>query len=111
MKTNNQNENLTASITNKFIKTVSQFRSFTTDPIISSSKWIIYGLAVLLCIFTALVLFCIAIFKIVDQSIPGGSWLAFILLGSFFCSLGLLIVKKGKMKSNNNSTGWNTDVR
>lgn len=93
MKTNNKNENWTASITNKFIKTVSQFRSFTTDPIISSSKWIIYGLAVLLCVFTTLILFGIAIFKIVDQSIPGGSWLAFILLGLFSCSLGLLILK------------------
>ena len=96
MKTNNQNENLTASITNKFIKTVSQFRSFTTDPIISSSKWIIYGLAVLLCVFTALILFIIAIFKIVDQSISGGAWLTFILLGLFSCSLGFLILKKGK---------------
>jgi len=93
MKTNNKNENWTASITNNFIKTVSQFRSFTTDPIISSSKWIIYGLAVLLCVFTTLILFGIAIFKIVDQSIPGGSWLAFILLGLFSCSLGLLILK------------------
>ena len=93
MKTNKKNENWTASITNKFIKTVSQFRSFTTDPIISSSKWIIYGLAVLICVFTALILFVIAIFKIVDQSIPGGSWLAFILLGLFSCSLGLLILK------------------
>ena len=103
MKTNKKNENWTASITNKFIKTVSQFRSFTTDPIISSSKWIIYGLAVLLCVFTALILFGIATFKIIDQSIPGGSWLAFILLGLFSCSLGVLILKKGKIKSNNNS--------
>ena len=103
MKTNKKNENWTASITNKFIKTVSQFRSFTTDPIISSSKWIIYGLAVLFFVFTALILFGIAIFKIIDQSIPGGSWLAFILLGLFSCSIGVLILKKGKMKSNNNS--------
>ena len=103
MKTNKKNENWTASITNKFIKTVSQFLSFTTDPIITSSKWIIYGLAVLLCVSTALILFGIAIFKIIDQSIPGGSWLAFILLGLFSCSIGVLILKKGKMKSNNNS--------
>ena len=103
MKTNKKNENWNSSITNKFIKTVSQFRSFTTDPIIYSSKWIIYGLAVLLCVFTALILFGIAIFKIIDQSIPGGSWLAFSLLGLFSCSLGVLILKKGKMKSNNNS--------
>jgi len=96
MKTSKKNENWAASITSKFIKTVSQFRSFTTDPIISSSKWIIYGLAVLLCVFTALILFCVAIFKIVDQSIPGGSWLAFILLGLFSCSLGLLILKRQK---------------
>ena len=96
MKTSKKNENWAASITSKFIKTVSQFRSFTTDPIISSSKWIIYGLAVLLCVFTALILFCVAIFKIVDQSIPGGSWLAFILLGLFSCSLGLLIRKRQK---------------
>jgi len=96
MKTNKKNENWTASITNKFIKTVSQFRSFTTDPIISSSKWIVYGLAVLLCVFTALILFGIAIFKIVDQSIPGGSWLAFILLGLFSCFLGFLLLKKRK---------------
>ena len=96
MKTSKKNENWAASITSKFIKTVSQFRSFTTDPIISSSKWIIYGLAVLICVFTALILFVIAIFKIVDQSIPGGSWLAFILLGLFSCSLGLLIRKRQK---------------
>ena len=48
MKTNKENENWTTSITNKFIKVVSQFRSFTTDPIVSSSKWIIYGIAILL---------------------------------------------------------------
>ena len=93
MKNIKKNENWATSITNKFIRTVSQFRSFTTDPIISSSKWIIYGLAVLLCVFTALILFIIAIFKIVDQSISGGPWLTFILLGLFSCSLGLLILK------------------
>ena len=103
MKTNKKNENWTASITNKFIKTVSQFRSFTTDPIISSSKWIIYGIAILLCVFVAIIFFVIAIFKIIDYVIPGGSWLAFILFGLFSCSLGVLILKKGKMKNNNNS--------
>ena len=96
MKTNKKNEKWTASITNKFIKTVSQFRSFTTDPILSSSKWIIYGLAILLCIFAAIILFGIAIFKIADQSIPVGSWLAFMFLGLFSCALGLLTLKKGK---------------
>ena len=63
MKTNKENENWTTSITNKFIKVVSQFRSFTTDPIVSSSKWIIYGIAILLCVFTSVIFFVIAIFK------------------------------------------------
>ena len=96
MKTNKENENWTTSITNKFIKVVSQFRSFTTDPIVSSSKWIIYGIAILLCVFTAVIFFVIAIFKIIDHAIPGESWLAFIFLGLFSCVLGLLILKKGK---------------
>ena len=96
MKPNKENENWTTSITNKFIKAVSQFRSFTTDPIISSSKWIIYGIAILLCVFVAIIFFVIAIFKIIDYVIPGGSWLAFIFLGLFSCILGLLILKKGQ---------------
>ena len=96
MKTNKENENWTTSITNKFIKVVSQFRSFTTDPIVSSSKWIIYGIAILLCVFTSVIFFVIAIFKIIDHAIPGESWLAFIFLGLFSCVLGLLVLKKGK---------------
>ncbi|MFL3019042.1 MAG: hypothetical protein ACJZ17_06395 [Acidimicrobiales bacterium] len=96
MKTDKKNENWNVSITNKFIKLVSQFRSLTTDPIISSSKWIIYGIAIFLCVLAAIIFFGIAIFKIIDQTLPGGSWLAFIFLGLFFCVSGILILKKRK---------------
>ena len=57
MKTDKKNENWNVSITNKFIKLVSQFRSLTTDPIISSSKWIIYGIAIFLCVLAAIIFF------------------------------------------------------
>ena len=98
MKINQSEEekNWAYSLTNKFIETVSRFRSFTTEPIISSSKWVIYGLSMFLCVFTAIVLFCVAVFKIVDKSIPGGSWIAFFSLGLFSFALGVLILRKAK---------------
>lgn len=93
---NNEEQNRTGLITNKFIEIVSRFRSFTTDPIITSSKWFIYGLGIFTCALVAIILLSIAIFKIIDQSIPGGSWLALFSLGLFSTALGILLLKKAK---------------
>ena len=75
-------------IVDRFISFVDQIRSRTTQPIITGARGLVYGLVVLICSFAILSLLAIGIFRLIENIIPGDSWIAYIACGSLFCLLG-----------------------
>jgi|GEM_PF-172484 threonine/homoserine/homoserine lactone efflux protein len=76
------------AIVDRFISFVDQLRSRTTQPIITGARGLVYGLVVLICSFAILSLLAIGIFRFIENTLPGDSWIAYIACGSLFCLLG-----------------------
>ena len=75
-------------IVDRFISFVDQIRSRTTQPIITGARGLVYGLVVLICSFAILSLLAVGIFRFIENTLPGDSWIAYIDCGSLFCLLG-----------------------
>tara|TARA_B110000438_G_C15717415_1_gene608154 strand:+ start:632 stop:934 length:303 start_codon:yes stop_codon:yes gene_type:complete len=95
LKENTESKNsFTSGLVEKFVSYVSQLRSITTEPLLTSVKWVIYGLAALICSFAALTFFAIGIFRLLNQAIPGGNWSAYLFISVIFCVSGSFLIKK-----------------
>ena len=79
------------SLVARFVATVENIRRATTQPILTMARGLGYGSLILACVFTALILAGIGLFRLLDVVVPGESWSAHLILGSAFCALGGLL--------------------
>ncbi len=67
---------------------VTTVRDKTVVPATNATKAVVYGLLVLFFGLTALTLFCIMVFRILNVYVPGGVWVSWLILGGIFVLAG-----------------------
>jgi len=77
-----------AQITDRFVRAVDRLRARTTQPLLTASRGVVFGLVVIICGLTVLILFSVGIFRLLNNVLPGGSWTAYLVLGGLCCALG-----------------------
>lgn len=81
-------EDWTATIVRRFFKVVETARSTTTQPAITASRGVVYGLVFLICLTAVLALTAVGLFRLVNLILPGDSWSAYLVTGALSCLLG-----------------------
>ena len=66
-------------------------RNLTARPVLKASAFLVYGLALAFCVFTALVLLLIAFGRAVDAYAPGPLWAGYFVTGLVFIFAGLIL--------------------
>ena len=79
------------SLVDRIVVVVQRVRSVTTQPAVTASRWIVYGLVAVVCLMAALVLVGLGLFRLADLALPGGSWVVHLCAGGLFCLLGRLL--------------------
>ena len=79
------------SLVDRIVEVVQRVRSVTTQPAVTASRGIVYGLVAAVCLIAALVLVAVGLFRLADLALPGGSWVAHLCAGGLFCLLGRLL--------------------
>ena len=79
------------SLVNRIVEVVQRVRSVTTQPAVTASRGIVYGLVASVCLIAALVLVGLGLFRLADLGLPGGSWVVHLGAGGLFCLLGRLL--------------------
>lgn len=67
---------------------VTTVRDKTVVPATNATKAIVYGLLVLLFALTAFALFCIMVFRVLNNYVGGGPWVPWLILGGIFVLAG-----------------------
>ena len=79
------------SLVNRIVEVVQRVRSVTTQPAVTTSRGIVYGLVAAVCLVAASVLVGLGLFRLADLALPGGSWVIHLCAGGLFCLLGRLL--------------------
>jgi hypothetical protein len=79
-----------AQATAQIVKTVDMVRAKTTEPAITVSRGIVYGLLVAILGVTAIVVFSILLIRFVDIWVPGDVYWAYLIVGGLFLVVGLV---------------------
>jgi len=77
-----------AQVTERFVGVVDRLRARTTQPLLTASRGVVFGLVAIICGLTVLVLFSVGIFRLLNNVLPGGGWAAYLVLGGLCCALG-----------------------
>jgi hypothetical protein len=70
---------------------VESVRSNTSDRLVSVTRLVVFGLLAAILGTIALVLVAIFVVRFLDNYIPGGVWVVYLLLGGLFTLAGLLL--------------------
>jgi hypothetical protein len=85
-----------AQAADKIVDVVDQVRSKTTGPALVAARGVVYGLIVAVLAVVVGVLFVIFAVRLLDELLPSGVWLAYLLLGLLFCLAGALVFRQRK---------------
>ena len=81
----------TGSLVDRIVEVVQRVRTVTTQPAVTASRGIVYGLVASVCLIAALVLIVLGMFRLADLALPGGNWVVHLCAGGLFCLLGKLL--------------------
>lgn len=79
------------ALVDRVVMATRRVQSITTQPALSASRGIVYGLVLAFCLTATLVLIGLAVFRLADLILPGESWAAHLCAGGLFCLLGVLL--------------------
>jgi len=82
-----------AQVADTIERVVGQVRSRTTQPVISLTRAIVFGLLAAILGVTALVLVAILAVRILSY-LPGGVWVAYLITGTIFVLVGVVAMAK-----------------
>ncbi|MBM17066.1 MAG: hypothetical protein QF628_01320 [Acidimicrobiales bacterium] len=77
--------------TNRVVEVVDRIRSTTTQPALTATRGIVYGLLAGICLIALVVFLFLGIFRLLDVVLPGESWSAHLVLGAALCLVGSLL--------------------
>lgn len=80
--------------TDKIVKTVDQVKVKTAGPAIGVARSAVFGILAALLGIIAVPLFLIGIVRLLNEYIPAGVWLVYMILGTIFLAVGVLLWSK-----------------
>ena len=87
----NSNDDWAVQTADTIERLVESVRSNTSDRLVSVTRLVVFGLLAAILGLIALVLFAILVVRILNNYIPGGVWIVYLLLGGLFTLVGLLL--------------------
>jgi Flp pilus assembly protein protease CpaA len=87
-----------AQAADRVVSVVDTIRDKTTVPLTTVARGLVYGLVAGVMGAAALILLAIAGVRAVDVALPGGVWLAHLVIGMFFTLAGLFLWSKRRRK-------------
>jgi hypothetical protein len=73
---------------------IAKVRSQTTDRLVSVARVVVYGLLAAIMGVMALILLVVAVVRGLDELIPSGVWLTYLIVGAIFTAVGLFLWSK-----------------
>lgn len=86
-----------AQAADAIVDLVGVVRDKTTGPITRAARAVVFGLFAALVAVAVTVLAIIALIRLLDEVLPSGVWLAYLLLGLVFVGLGGLVYRKRRV--------------
>ena len=77
------------ALVDRVVDAVERLRLATTQPVITATRTLVYGVLGALCLIGAVVLASIGAFRLLDLVLPGESWSAHLVVGGALCLLGV----------------------
>ena len=81
-------------VADRIVAVVGRIRSATDRPSANLARRLVYGLIMIVLAVLMLVLGVIGLVRLIDSYLPGEVWATYVLLGAFFCGIGLLLWAK-----------------
>lgn len=85
-----------AQAADKIVDVVDQVRSKTTGPALTAARVLVYGLIIAVLGVVVGVLFIIFAVRLLDELLPSGVWLPYLVLGLLFCVAGAVVFRRRK---------------
>jgi hypothetical protein len=83
-----------AQATDAIVNLVGTVRDRTTGPVTTAARAAVFGLFVGVIVITIIVLLLIALVRLLDEVLPSGVWLAYLVLGLVFVGAGALVFRR-----------------
>ncbi len=83
-----------AQAADAIVNTVEKVRDRTTTPIMKIARGLVFGVFAGTIIITVVVLAIIGVVRLLDEALPSGVWLPYLLLGVIFTVIGALIFRR-----------------
>ena len=80
--------------TETIVDLVDSVKDKTTRPAAMATRAIVYGIVILSVAIPAIVMLVVGLIHLLNQAIPEGVWLVYLILGSIFSFAGLLLWRK-----------------
>ena len=80
--------------TDAIVNLVGTVRDRTTGPITNAARAAVFGLFLGVIAITIVVLLLIALVRLLDEALPSGVWLAYLVLGVVFVGAGALVYRR-----------------
>jgi len=81
-------------VADRIVGIVGRIRAATDRPTANLARRLVYGLIMIVLAVLMLVLGVIGLVRLIDSYLPGEVWATYVLLGAFFCGIGLLLWAK-----------------
>lgn len=81
-------------VADRIVGIVGRIRTATDRPSANLARRLVYGLIMIVLAALMLVLGVIGLVRLIDSYLPGQVWATYVLLGGFFCGIGLLLWAK-----------------
>lgn len=73
------------------VEVVDKVRDKTATPVLTISRAIVYGTAIVFLAIMAVVLLIVGVVRVINSYLPGDVWATYLLLGALFLGAGLLV--------------------
>lgn len=81
-------------VADRIVGTVDRIRAATDRPTANLARRLVYGLIMTVLAILMFVLGVIGLVRLIDSYLPGDVWATYVLLGAFFCGIGLVLWAK-----------------
>ncbi len=100
-----------AQATDAIVNAVGAVRDRTTGPIMTAARALVFGLFAVVLGLVVLVMVLIALIRLLDEALPSGVWLPYLILGLLFVVVGAVVFHKRKQQPASPASGGNTRRR
>ena len=81
----------TDQVTDLIVDSVDKVRDRTTGPILEYSRISVHAIVALILLLPVAVLMLVGVIRLLDWAIPGGVWIVYAGLGTFFVLIGVVL--------------------